>query len=102
MDYRKRQYYLIDIKDDHLNHKFNMMKQLAPSLKMSPPYNHFKDGLDWDYRNIGNRDIIDLQSITHLVSISNKHHYIFRQFLELATKANEIRFIRVDKSMLGH
>ena len=42
MDYRKRQYYLIDIRNDELNYKFYMMKQIAPSVKLSSPYKHFK------------------------------------------------------------
>ena len=105
MDYRERQYYLIDIKDDNLNNKFQMMKQIAPSVKLSPPYKHFKDGRDWDYSNITNKfwsgTTIHSHTTTHLVSVINKQHYIFRKFLELATKANEIYFMRVDKRMLG-
>jgi hypothetical protein len=105
MDYRKRQYYLIDILDDNLNNKFYMMKRIAPSLKLSSPYNHFKDGFDFDYGNIQNKwwthTTIHALNTTHLASVKNDEHYLFREFLELATKANEIYFMRVDKRMLG-
>ena len=105
MDYRKRQYYLIDIGNDELNNKFHMMKQLAPSLKLSSPYKHFKNGFDFDYGNIQNKwwsgTTIHSLNTTHLLSVRNEHHHLLRMFLELATKANEIYFIRVDKRMLG-
>ena len=105
MDYRERQYYLIDILDDNLNNKFYMMKRIAPSVKLSSPYKHFKNGLDFDYNNIRNTwwtsTTIHALSTTHLLSVKNEHHYLLRKFLELATKANEIYFIRVDKRMLG-
>lgn len=105
MDYRKRQYYLIDIRNDELNYKFYMMKQIAPSVKLSSPYKHFKNGLDFDYDNIRNKwwtsTNIHALSTTHLLSVRNEEHYLFRQFLELATKANEIYFIHIDKRMLG-
>lgn len=105
MDYRNRHYYLVDIRSDRFNDKIDMMKQMAPSLKISPPYKHFKNGFDFDYGNIQNiwwtGTTIHSLNTTHLISINHKHGYIFRRFLELATKANEIYFMRVDKKMLG-
>ena len=105
MDYRERQYYLIDILDDDLNNKFYMMKQMAPSIKLSSPYKHFKNGFDFDYGNIQNKwwhgTTIHALNTTHLLSVRNEEHYLFRKFLELASKANAIYFIRVDKRMLG-
>ena len=105
MDYRNRRYYLIDIKDDNLSNKFRMMKCIAPSLKLSPPYNHFKNGVDWDYSNIRNKfwsgTTVHTLATTHLASVRNEHHYLFRTFLEMASKSNEIYFMQVDKRLLG-
>lgn len=105
MDYRQRRYYLIDITNDDLGNKFRTMKLIAPSLKMSAPYKHFKNGIDWDYSNFRNQywcnTTIHSHTVTHLVSVRNEHHYLFRKFLELATKANEIYFICADKRLLG-
>ena len=43
MDYRERRYYLIDLQGDKNNNKINLMRRVAPSLKIHPPYNHWND-----------------------------------------------------------
>lgn len=53
MDYRYRDYYLITI--DYLSYDMRMRyyKIASPSLKIHPPYNHFKNGRELDVYNDG-------------------------------------------------
>lgn len=105
MDYREREYYLIHIRSDYNNNKINLMKQIAPSLKLSAPTKHIKNTYYWDEDAVKNiwydTTLIHCTAISHLASVRKEHHYLFRYFLESMTKANEIYFMKVDKRMLG-
>lgn len=48
MDYRGRNYYLVKIDCWTYNMRLQHLKLVAPSLKIHPPYNHFKNN-DSDY-----------------------------------------------------
>jgi hypothetical protein len=51
MDYRHRDYYLVSIDYSSYDMRMQYYKIAAPSLKIHPPYNHFKNGRDWDMYN---------------------------------------------------
>jgi hypothetical protein len=48
MDYRKRKYYLVKLDYIQHNYRIEQLKDCIPSIKFSPPYNHFvhKQGYD--------------------------------------------------------
>ena len=46
MDYRNREYYLVDISWRTYDMRMNLFKLAAPSLKIHKPYNHFKYNKD--------------------------------------------------------
>ena len=51
MDYRDRKYYLVTLSYSSYKTRLNKFKQIAPSLKISAPYNHFKNGKSYDGAN---------------------------------------------------
>ena len=53
MDYRERNYYLAVIDCSSYDMRMRYYKMASPSLKIHPPYNHFKNGREWDMYNDG-------------------------------------------------
>lgn len=58
MDYRKRKYYLVTLESYGYRERIKILKRIAPTSKISPPYNHIMRGnidgsnYDGDHRNI--------------------------------------------------
>lgn len=42
MDYRKRRYFLARLDYTQYNYRIEQLKICVPSIKFSPPYNHFR------------------------------------------------------------
>lgn len=53
MDYRNRNYYLVEIDYSSYDMRLGYYKSAAPSLKMHSPYGHFKNGKKLDRFNDG-------------------------------------------------
>lgn len=53
MDWRKRNYYLVSISYNSYDMRMRYYKLASPSLKIHPPYNHFKNGQMLDRHNDG-------------------------------------------------
>lgn len=51
MDYGHRNYYLVAIDYSSYDMRMRYYKIASPSLKIHPPYNHFKNGREWDMYN---------------------------------------------------
>ena len=105
MDYRERCYYLIDLNSDKNNDKINLMKQIAPSMKIHAPINHFSNKNAEDKINVANKwfdnTAIHCTNISCLVSVRKVHNYFFKKFLTHLSKGKELFYFEVDKHMLG-
>ena len=105
MDYRERQYYLINICGDIYNSKENLMKQVAPSLKISPAKHHFKNGYILDTYNVKDNfydnSTVVCSNFTCFASVRNEHNYLFKTLLDVMTDGHSLYYKKVDKKVLG-
>lgn len=105
MDYRERQYYLINIQSDTNNDKVNCMKQIAPSIKISAAKNHFKNKYVLDKYNVVNNfydnSTVICSNFSFFISVRNEHNYLFKFYLDTLTKAKEVYYVKINKKMLG-
>ena len=101
MDYRKREYYLIDLRSDKDNVKINLMKRVAPSLKIHSPYKHWNDEYEDDIIHVRNcwynNTTIHCTNISHLVSVKKEDNYYFKCYLDYLSKAEETFYFHVGK-----
>ena len=51
MDYRNRKYYLATFQWTSYEMRIANLKMISPALKINPPYNHFKNGKEYDGEN---------------------------------------------------
>lgn len=104
MDYRERCYYLIDLQSDKNNDKINLMRRVAPSLKIHPPYNHWNDEYESDKLHVNNcwfnNTTIHCINISCLVSVRKEDNYYFKCYLDYMSKAKETFYFKVDKTNL--
>ena len=114
MDWRERKYYLVKLNEpsfpwwrkehDDYGEKykkhFRIMKELAPSIKLRKPYNHFKynkDEYGWDARMYG------MDYVQYMVSCRKEHSEIFELNMALLQEIEpEHVFIQeITKQMCG-
>lgn len=84
------------------------MKHIAPSLKLSAPEKHYKNGKYHDSDNL--KDILwtynthviaGICSPTHLVSVRKEEVYYFMIFLKLMSQGDVLFYRRLSKEELG-
>ena len=108
MDYRDREYFFLDIKNDgEFNTKFRIMKKICPSLKFfNQEHNRFKhynsnlSGLKIYHKWKGMTSPFFM--LTHFVSVRKDDNVReLKEFLDICDKAGLCLYCFVDKDVIG-
>lgn len=96
MDYRNRKYYLVTLSSSSYDIRLNHFKMFIPTLKISEPYNHFKNGKSYDGENTN-------KYWQMMISCRNEHAEALEYELNKDKRQNEkySYFMELNKQICG-